>query len=74
MQKLLLVEDDPNLNFTIVTALEAQGYTVDAVSTTGEAMERWVATRTRGPPDIYIENAPGWMCWTPPSARTRAAP
>ena len=39
-QKLLLVEDDPALQFTILTALEAQGYEVDAVSTTGEAIER----------------------------------
>ena len=35
MQKLLLVEDDPALQFTIQTALEAKGYAVDAVSTTG---------------------------------------
>jgi DNA-binding NtrC family response regulator len=40
MQRLLLVEDDPALQFTILTALEAQGYTVDAVSTTGEAIDR----------------------------------
>jgi len=40
MQKLLLVEDDPALQFTIQTALEASGYAVDAVSTTGEAIER----------------------------------
>src|SRR6185369_16021371 len=40
MQRLLLVEDDPALQFTIQTALEAEGYAVDAVSTTGEAIER----------------------------------
>jgi DNA-binding NtrC family response regulator len=40
MQKLLLVEDDPALQFTIQTALEEKGYAVDAVSTTGEAMAR----------------------------------
>ena len=40
MLKLLLVEDDPALQFTIQTALEAKGYAVDAVSTTGEAIER----------------------------------
>jgi len=40
MEKLLLVEDDPALQFTIQTALEAQGYAVDAVSTTDEAIER----------------------------------
>ncbi|MDE3167348.1 MAG: sigma-54-dependent Fis family transcriptional regulator, partial [Acidobacteriota bacterium] len=40
MQKLLLVEDDPALQFTIQTALEASGFEVDAVSTTGEAIQR----------------------------------
>ncbi|MGB7762450.1 MAG: sigma-54 dependent transcriptional regulator [Bryobacteraceae bacterium] len=40
MLKLLLVEDDPALQFTIQTALEAKGYAVDAVSTTGDALER----------------------------------
>ena len=40
MDKLLLVEDDPALQFTILTALEEKGYAVDAVSTTGEAIER----------------------------------
>jgi len=40
MDKLLLVEDDPSLQFTIQTALEEKGYAVEAVSTTGEAIER----------------------------------
>ena len=40
MQKILLVEDDPALQFTVLTALEEKGYEVDAVSTTGEAIER----------------------------------
>ncbi len=40
MQKLLLVEDDPALQLTIQTALECQGYEVDAVSTTGDAIRR----------------------------------
>ena len=40
MQKILLVEDDPALQFTILTALEEKGYAVDAVSTTAEAIER----------------------------------
>ena len=40
MQKLLLVEDDPALQFTIQMALEEKGYAVDAVSTTGDAIER----------------------------------
>jgi DNA-binding NtrC family response regulator len=39
MQKILLVEDDPALQFTILTALEEKGYAVDAVSTTAEAIE-----------------------------------
>lgn len=40
MPKLLLVEDDPALQLTIQTALEQKGYTVAAVFTTGEAIER----------------------------------
>jgi DNA-binding NtrC family response regulator len=40
MQRILLVEDDPALQFTIQTALEEKGYAVDGVSTTAEAIER----------------------------------
>jgi DNA-binding NtrC family response regulator len=40
MQRILLVEDDPALQFTIQTALEEKGHAVEAVSTTDEAMER----------------------------------
>jgi DNA-binding NtrC family response regulator len=40
MSKLLLVEDDAALQFTIQTALEEKGYEVKAVSTTEEAMDR----------------------------------
>jgi DNA-binding NtrC family response regulator len=40
MQKILLVEDDPALQFTIQTALEEKGYAVDGVSTTAEAIDR----------------------------------
>jgi len=40
MPKLLLVEDDAALQFTIQTALEEMGYDVKAVSTTQEAMVR----------------------------------
>jgi DNA-binding NtrC family response regulator len=60
MQKLLLVEDDPALQFTIQTALEEKGYTVDAVSTTCEAMER--LGDTAYPiviSDIYIDEGTG---------------
>jgi DNA-binding NtrC family response regulator len=40
MPKLLLVEDDAALQFTIQTALEEKGYEVKAVSTTEEAIDR----------------------------------
>src|SRR5580692_4168763 len=60
MQRLLLVEDDPALQFTIQTALEANGYLVEAVSTTGDAIDRLageaypiVVT------DIYIDEGTG---------------
>jgi DNA-binding NtrC family response regulator len=60
MQKLLLVEDDPALQFTVQTALEEQGYAVDAVSTTGEALDR--LNDTAYPiiiSDIYIDERTG---------------
>ncbi len=60
MQKLLLVEDDTSLRFVISTALEEKGYTVDAVATTGEAMER--LTDNAYPiviSDIYIDEGTG---------------
>src|ERR1035441_375241 len=60
MPKILLVEDDPPFQFTIQTALEANGYSVDAVSTTADAIERLadqaypiVVT------DIYIDERTG---------------
>ena len=60
MARLLLVEDDPALQFTVLTALEAKGYEVDAVSTTGEALER---LRGSSYPivisDIYIDERTG---------------
>jgi two-component system response regulator HydG len=59
-QKVLLVEDDPALQFTILTALEAQGYEVDAVSTTGEAIDR--LAQNSYPlvvSDIYIDERTG---------------
>src|SRR5437763_14494512 len=60
MQKLLLVEDDPALQFTIQTALEASGYTVDAVSTTGEAIQRLTGqTYPIVISDIYIDERTG---------------
>jgi DNA-binding NtrC family response regulator len=60
MQKLLLVEDDPALQFTIQVALEEKGYNVDAVSTTGEAIQRLDGTAY---PivisDIYVDERTG---------------
>ncbi len=60
MQKLLLVEDDPALQFTIQVALEEKGYNVDAVSTTGEAIRRLDGTAY---PivisDIYVDEHTG---------------
>jgi DNA-binding NtrC family response regulator len=40
LNSLLLVEDDSSVRSTIVTFLELEGYRVDAVSSTQEAMER----------------------------------
>src|SRR5258708_6653237 len=60
MATILLVEDDPALQFTIQTFLEANGYTVDAVSTTGDAVER--LQRNAYPivvSDIYIDERTG---------------
>jgi DNA-binding NtrC family response regulator len=60
MQKLLLVEDDPALQFTIQTALEEKGYAVDSVSTTSEAIAH--LKETAYPiviTDIYIDEGTG---------------
>jgi DNA-binding NtrC family response regulator len=60
MPKLLLVEDDPALQFTIQTALEQNGYAVDAVFTTAEALDR--LTRETFPiviSDIYVDERTG---------------
>ena len=60
MPKLLLVEDDPALQLTIQTALEEKGYAVDAVLTTGEALDR--LTQEAFPiviSDIYIDERTG---------------
>jgi DNA-binding NtrC family response regulator len=40
MHKLLIVEDDASVRTTMVTVLELEGYTVDAVSSTREAIDR----------------------------------
>src|SRR5712691_2184077 len=40
MQKLLIVEDDPSVRTTMTTCLELEGYVVDAVGSTREAIDR----------------------------------
>ena len=40
MQKLLIVEDDQSVRTTMVLCLELEGYTVEAVSSTHEAIDR----------------------------------
>jgi DNA-binding NtrC family response regulator len=40
MSKLLIVEDDQSVRNTMVTVLELEGYAVDAVSSTREAIDR----------------------------------
>jgi DNA-binding NtrC family response regulator len=40
LQRLLVVEDDSSVRATVVTLLECEGYTVDAVSSTGEAIAK----------------------------------
>jgi DNA-binding NtrC family response regulator len=60
MERLLVVEDDAGVRTTIVTFLELEGYEVDAVSSTSEAMDR--LTRVPYPiviSDIYIDNRTG---------------
>jgi DNA-binding NtrC family response regulator len=60
MEKILLVEDDPALQFTLQTGLEVEGYSVDATSTTGEAIERLNGnTYPIVISDIYIDERTG---------------
>src|SRR5262249_13876989 len=58
--RLLVVEDDPGVRATIVTCLELEGYTVDAASSTKEAIDRLAASSY---PivisDIYIDDRTG---------------
>jgi DNA-binding NtrC family response regulator len=58
--RLLIVEDDAAVRTTIVTFLELEGYTVDAVSSTSEALER--LAENSYPiivSDIYIDDRTG---------------
>jgi DNA-binding NtrC family response regulator len=60
MQKLLVVEDDQAVRTTMVTCLELEGYDVDAVSSTREALER--LERQAYPiviSDIYLDERTG---------------
>ena len=60
MQRLLVVEDDSSVRNTITTFLELEGYAVDAVSSTREALDR---LRDDAYPivisDIYIDERTG---------------
>src|ERR1700687_3240349 len=60
MQRLLVVEDDNSVRTTITTFLELEGYAVDAVSSTREALER---LRNDAYPivisDIYLDERTG---------------
>lgn len=60
MQKLLVVEDDNSVRSTIVTFLELEGYAVDAVGSTREAIDR--LNRDTYPiviSDIYLDERTG---------------
>ena len=60
MSRLLLVEDDASVRSTIVTFLECEGYAVDAVSNTREALSR--LTNDAYPiviSDIYLDERTG---------------
>ena len=60
MSRLLVVEDDPSVRNTIVTFLELEGYAVDAVSSTREAIERLGAsTYPIVISDIYLDERTG---------------
>ena len=60
MERLLVVEDDPAVRTTISTILEMEGYAVDAVASTDEALER--LNESAYPiviTDIYIDSRTG---------------
>jgi DNA-binding NtrC family response regulator len=60
MRRLLVVEDDPAVRLTVTTFLELEGYDVDAVASTGEALER--LSENSYPiviSDIYIDDRTG---------------
>ena len=60
MERLLIVEDDAGVRTTIVNFLELEGYLVDAVSSSDEALDR--LSQTAYPiviSDIYIDGRTG---------------
>jgi DNA-binding NtrC family response regulator len=60
LQRLLVVEDDTSVRTTIVTFLECEGYAVDAVASTREAIDR--LNRDTYPiviSDIYLDERTG---------------
>src|SRR5882672_8149758 len=60
MERLLIVEDDAGVRSTIVNFLELEGYAVDAVSSSDEALDR--LSQTAYPiviSDIYIDGRTG---------------
>jgi len=60
MERLLIVEDDAGVRTTIVNFLELEGYAVDAVSSSDEALDR--LSQTAYPiviSDIYIDGRTG---------------
>ena len=60
MSRLLVVEDDSSVRNTVVTFLELEGYEVDAVSSTREALQR--LQQTSYPivlSDIYLDERTG---------------
>ncbi|HZT32849.1 MAG TPA: sigma-54 dependent transcriptional regulator [Bryobacteraceae bacterium] len=60
MEKLLVVEDDPAVRTTLVTFLELEGYAVDAVASTEEALERLeLSAYPIVISDIYIDQRTG---------------
>jgi len=60
MTPILLVEDDDSVRQTVSMFLEVEGYTVDAVSSTREALEKLAAQSYRVVvSDIYIDDRTG---------------
>ncbi len=60
MERLLIVEDDAGVRTTIVNFLELEGYAVDAVSSTREALDR--LPKNAYPiviSDIYVDDRTG---------------